>query len=167
MSLGRIKERRDLIELEAFAANVESNHHRHEELKTILTQAPVRQVPSITLPCHCIGFQRNARFFGRASDLASLNQSLLQGASTSQQSISLVGLGGIGKTQLALEFAWQNVNTFQAILWAQADSARKLDQSFVQFSRKLGLSSDGDKRDDQQIVMEVVDWFCQACKWTS
>lgn len=163
-SMNKIREYRELIELEAFAANVEGSIRRHQELKSILAQKTSNQRVSIRLPCHCILFQQNPRFSGRDAALDHLTSSLISDKSAVQRSLAVVGLGGVGKTQLATQFAWQHVVDFEVILWAQADSLQKLEQSYVHFARKLGLLDGLDTSDVSHVVESVVAWFEETGK---
>jgi hypothetical protein len=158
-TLQKIKAAQKLIEVEAFAANVESSQSRHEELKTILTQGFSTPRVTIKLPCRSILFQRQPRFFGREVDLTLLEHHLIHDHGSHQKSLAIVGLGGVGKTQLAVEFVWKHADEFEAVLWLQADSPQKIEQGFVQFARKLGLSDQTDTQEDSQIARKAVDWF--------
>ncbi|KAL5313397.1 hypothetical protein ACEPPN_019130 [Leptodophora sp. 'Broadleaf-Isolate-01'] len=51
-----------------------------------------------------VPFERNCRFTGRQVQLTEVEEKLLSGGSTRT---AIVGLGGVGKTQLALELAYQ------------------------------------------------------------
>ncbi|KAK3378774.1 hypothetical protein B0T24DRAFT_511990, partial [Lasiosphaeria ovina] len=54
-------------------------------------------------------------------------------------SLNLVGLGGIGKSQLALEYAFRCGDEYDAIFWMKADSAENLHNSFDQAAIALGI----------------------------
>jgi hypothetical protein len=56
------------------------------------------------------------------------------------------GLGGIGKTQLAVEFARRHHNHFSAVFWLDGSSETSLKQSFVNIAQRIPrgkLTSDG------------------------
>jgi hypothetical protein len=60
------------------------------------------------LPCILIPFPRNKSFFGPTEVLEEMQQHLSAGDDTqSIRSVALWGTDGIGKTQIALEFAVQ------------------------------------------------------------
>ena len=45
----------------------------------------------------------------------------------------------MGKTQIAIEFAYSRRNKFDAVFWARADGTMKLDQSYQKIAIELGL----------------------------
>jgi hypothetical protein len=56
------------------------------------------------------------------------------------------GLGGIGKTQLAVEFARKHQSQFSAVFWLDGSSKANLEQSFVDIAQRLPrdeLTADG------------------------
>jgi len=69
---------------------------------------------------------RNPLFTGRESELRTLATYLLPGASTRSVAISATGIGGIGKTQLAVEFTYRYGHRFPGgvhwISFAESDS---------------------------------------------
>lgn len=79
-----------------------------------------------------IPFPRNAKFTGRKHLLHRLQQAL-----TEKRTIALVqaisGLGGIGKTQTALEYVYRFQQSYQAILWLNASSRETLFSDIVTF----------------------------------
>ncbi|KAK1756630.1 hypothetical protein QBC47DRAFT_413146 [Echria macrotheca] len=165
--LARINECRDNIELEAFAANVERDTVRHEELKGLLMRDSDVRKPKYHLPCHIIGIPRNPKFFGREADLSFLENRLVTVKGTSsvaaaekrQLSAALIGLGGLGKTQIAAKFAWDHLDKFGIIFWAQADSASKLEQAFLNFGTRVGISSESGAGIDAARVVSLVKEF--------
>lgn len=62
----------------------------------------------------------------------------------SQQSFALCGLGGVGKTQTALNYVFEHMEDFQVVLWAHADTRGKLLEDFGGFAMELGLTKRGD-----------------------
>lgn len=150
----------DTIELEAFAANVEEDISRHEEIKTLLVQKKAEPEATIHLPCHVIPFPKNDRFYSRKESLAYLESSLdISKHSACQRSITLAGLGGVGKTELALEFIWQHVKDYEVIVWIRADSLSKLEQGVSTFAKKLGVAKEKDCSDINRVVDIVKHWL--------
>ncbi|KAF2183063.1 hypothetical protein K469DRAFT_786379 [Zopfia rhizophila CBS 207.26] len=75
---------------------------------------------------------------------------------TSQQKVFVVyGLGGIGKTQLAIEFARKNQGRFSSVFWLDGSSETSLKQSFVRMALQLpreDLTVDGVEMLKQSII---------------
>src|SRR5207247_10384993 len=83
-------------------------------------------------PIWDISYSRNPFCLGRDAELAQIRQHLQAGQTTAfSQPEAITGLGGIGKTQLALEYAYRYHQDYQVVLWARAESAEALVSSFV------------------------------------
>ncbi len=76
-------------------------------------------------------------FVGRASNLASIQSVLLPFAVVERKVVVLHGLGGIGKSQLAIEFAKKHRDDYTAVLWLNAKTEDTLKQSFAANARRL------------------------------
>jgi hypothetical protein len=71
-------------------------------------------------------------FTPRPADLEALEHCLLSGKTSTRRKVFILhGLGGIGKTQLALEFARTHKAHYSAILWLNGDSLETLQRSFA------------------------------------
>ena len=85
-----------------------------------------------------VPYRRNPFFTGREQLLEHLHDRLTvnkTAALTQAQAIS--GLGGIGKTQIALEYAYRHRDEYRTVLWATADSRESLILDFVAFANLL------------------------------
>ena len=69
-----------------------------------------------------------ALFVARENELAEMHQ-LLHGHK-SRSAVVLHGLGGIGKTQLAIEYATRHKDKYTAVFWLNANSEDSLQLSF-------------------------------------
>jgi len=73
---------------------------------------------------------------------------------------ALVGAGGLGKTQTAAEYAYYYRSTYQAVLWARADSEENLRADFQSLTRMLAV------QDGQQDPVETMQtWFAASADW--
>lgn len=84
-------------------------------------------------------FARNRLFTGRVKLLKYLNETVQNNFMATLTSTSLKGIGGIGKTQLALEYAYQYYEQYQYILWVSADGEEVLKKSIADLSSLLQL----------------------------
>jgi len=66
-------------------------------------------------------YHRNKHFVGREAELEEIHASLCGGLQVHHScSVLLHGIGGIGKTQIALEYAYRHREEFSSILWLDA-----------------------------------------------
>lgn len=120
-----------------------------------MDQSPIWKVP----------YRRNPFFTGNEEKLSQLQQALQQtNAAALSQPQGISGLGGIGKTQMALEYAYRHQRDYQAVLWVGADSASTLTSEFVSIAHALGLPERGEQ-DQQAIVKAVMHWLLHNSNW--
>src|SRR6266568_4304930 len=116
-------------------------------------------------PIWNIPYRRNPFFTGREEVLTRLHDSLQRDATAAlTQPQGLSGLGGIGKTQTAVEYAHRYRTEYQAILWIRADSPGVLTSDFVNIAHFLDLPEKND-RDQNRIVEAVMRWFRVNSDW--
>ena len=73
-------------------------------------------------------------------------------------------MGRIGKTQLALEYAYRSHQGYQAILWARAESTEELVSSYVVLATLLRLPEHESKEQDIT-VQAAKTWLQTHCGW--
>jgi tetratricopeptide (TPR) repeat protein len=109
--------------------------------------------------------QRNHKFVGRSAELDILKQKLL--VNKDCQKVALCGLGGIGKTQVALHFAYlvkENYSEF-SIFWVQALSMETFEQGFMEIARALGIHLRQESNEDVKILIRQRLCTKTAGKW--
>lgn len=119
------------------------------------------------MPCHIIPFGINLKFYGRSAEMQELMKVLdPKTGHQTLRAVSICGLGGVGKTQLALNYANLSRETYDAICWVQADTETKLVQGLAAFASKLGLPKKGGAAEDDyyQSVQKVRDWLNNSGK---
>jgi tetratricopeptide (TPR) repeat protein len=128
-----------------------------ETLPMLAASAPHTVLPAIWN----IPYPRNPFFLGRESELAQIRQRLQAGQTMAlSQPQAISGLGGIGKTQVALEYAYQHHHDYTAVLWARAESAEALISSYVSLATLLRLPQREAK--EQQVTIQAVKTWLQT-----
>jgi hypothetical protein len=79
----------------------------------------------------------NPHFMGRDTELAELARGLTGGSAVTVHSVH--GLGGVGKTQLAAEYAHAHAADYEVAWWVAAEEASLIPDQFAGLARQLGL----------------------------
>ncbi|KAM3449120.1 hypothetical protein NHJ6243_010021, partial [Beauveria neobassiana] len=105
-------------------------------------------------PCYHVQLAKNPRFTGRTSILNKLEESFF--GNNSSQKVALVGLGGVGKTQIALRFACEmrERRPEYSIFWVPLLSDESAEQAFVEIAKKLGLQQQSNNDDAKALVCQ-------------
>jgi tetratricopeptide (TPR) repeat protein len=101
-----------------------------------------------------IPFSRNDHFVGRESQLAELEAKLFSNAQFTT-TLAIVGPGGTGKSQLALEVAHRTKqkNKSCSVFWIDASDKDSFYQSYAVVAQKLNVPGwDNDQADIKQLV---------------
>ncbi|MFI1988312.1 FxSxx-COOH system tetratricopeptide repeat protein [Actinoplanes sp. NPDC020271] len=99
--------------------------------------------------------QRNADFTGRGVVLEQLRDRL-SASITAVVPQALFGLGGVGKTQLGLEYAHRFAANYDAVWWISAEQPHMVRSSLAELGRALHLES-GDNLDEAvRIVLDAL-----------
>jgi tetratricopeptide (TPR) repeat protein/DNA-binding XRE family transcriptional regulator len=123
--------------------------------------------PDVAAPCPLGGipYLRNLYFTGREEVLTALRNALTrQGATAPTWRQAISGLGGIGKTQLAIEYAYRYADTYEALFWVRADSHDVLVSDFLTIAAALNLF-ERNQQDQHKIVQAVKRWFATHRQW--
>jgi tetratricopeptide (TPR) repeat protein len=119
--------------------------------------------PGALPPIWNVPHHRNPNFTGRDSLLADLQAALTSGQPAALTQ-AIHGLGGVGKTQLAVEHAYCHVADYDVVWWVRAEEPAALAADYASFAHARGLP----QKDlaDQRIVVEAVRlWLGQHTGW--
>ncbi|KAI0966705.1 P-loop containing nucleoside triphosphate hydrolase protein [Xylaria arbuscula] len=96
-------------------------------------------------PVYYIPLQRNEKFVGRKDVLEMLKKMLFRDKYS--RKVALVGLGGVGKTQVALEVAYwaKDHQPDYSVLWISALSNDSINQAFTEIAKQLAVQIDNEQ----------------------
>jgi len=128
--------------------------------KNALSLTEPRDTKSKGISCNTIPVARNKQFFGRNGILDILDRFLHPSASSSgMSSVAIYGLGGIGKTQIALEYAWSRRELFNAVIWIPAENMLAIEQNLSQTALEVLKLPGAQAGAMQQNVVLFMDWL--------
>src|SRR6185369_9556605 len=82
------------------------------------------------------------------------------------QSAAISGLGGIGKTRLAVEYAWRSGNRYTAAWFVRADSPENLRRNLAALAGPELLSlPEWEEQDENKTVAAVKRWLREHAGW--
>ncbi|KAK5653462.1 hypothetical protein OQA88_8948 [Cercophora sp. LCS_1] len=119
--------------------------------------------PGCTSKIHDVPLARNKMFSSRDKDLDFL-MSVLEDASASQRSCVIHGIGGVGKTQLALEFTYRYQSRFKYVFWCSAGTSETLRITYGRIAELLALETTTESASQRNIEM-TRRWLCENKDW--
>lgn len=124
-----------------------------------------------TLPLFSVGnLEQNLNFFGRETELSMLDEHLLPFSPSNidnnqiLKSFGICGMGGLGKTQLAIEYIFTRKEKFDAIFWLSADDKNTLAENFARIACQLGIEDASDSHDLTVSRERVKEWLSNPRK---
>ena len=102
------------------------------------TMPAASRVDAQVAPIWNVPYNRNPHFLGRDDDLHELHVSL--GSRDPNKRVQAIhGLGGVGKTQIAVEFAYRFAKDFQIVWWLPSDEPATLALMYAKLGQHLGM----------------------------
>ncbi|MER7694343.1 FxSxx-COOH system tetratricopeptide repeat protein [Streptomyces sp. NPDC097610] len=96
---------------------------------------------------------RNPNFTGRADLLKLLHVHLRQ---DTVLPVVIHGMGGVGKSQLAIEYAYRYQSDYDVVWWIPAEQPALINQAMVELAQRLGLTTSREAGIDVRAVQEAL-----------
>jgi tetratricopeptide (TPR) repeat protein len=112
-----------------------------------------------------VPYKRNLVFTGRHDVLDTLAQAFaVKHADTSAQPQAISGLGGIGKTQMAIEYAYRFAQRYHDVFWVSAATQESLISGYAGLAGPLNLR-EKDASDQNVLIQAVRNWLQNHTNW--
>lgn len=163
-TMKRLKRLSHLVDSEADTARMRADSERNAEILAVMHALRIGKPKYDKLPCYYVPLGLSGRFYGRNEVVEQVKNALNPCQDSSGiRSLALHGLGGVGKTQIALHYVSSCREAFDAILWISADNSIKMAQSFLEAAQRLGLLPEEEKAQDTAAAMSKVKaWLSQT-----
>ncbi|KAK3357688.1 hypothetical protein B0T25DRAFT_166748 [Lasiosphaeria hispida] len=153
-------------------ANANAVVHQRNTLKSLWSLksegAELLQVPQEG-PHWLVPFGRNEGFVGRKAMIEQLLEVVAPDASTDNcQRTAIEGLGGVGKTHIALEAAFQVRDRYPdcSIFWVPAVGVTSFENAYREIGRRLGIEGiDQGRPDVTELVRDELSREDASMKW--
>ena len=149
--------------LEQLIAETESEYDRIGQELQVLEDQSSQDKPEPSQLIWNVPYRQNSYFTGRKELLEALHQKLTTEHTTTLTQ-AITGLGGIGKTQTAIEYAYRHRKEYQVIWWIRAEEPATLAADYAQLAIEFNLPER--KATKQAIQIQAVrNWLEQHTGW--
>ncbi|KAK6062800.1 transcriptional xre family [Seiridium cupressi] len=157
------------LEREARAANIQIGFER-EEAAERRYQNVIAAIPNVfndtklMRPTMLVPLDRNPAFFGRTKELSTMHAYTSRIPAAKERKLKTVAIraiGGMGKTQLALEFIFRERLAFKGIFWIRSEESIVMQQDFAQVGRTIA-SEKSTGANLEKSVQLARDWLSET-----
>ncbi|KAH7308302.1 hypothetical protein BKA65DRAFT_601734 [Rhexocercosporidium sp. MPI-PUGE-AT-0058] len=129
------------------------------QLKEVGLAEGVQPIAFNTKPQFMVPFPKDEQFIGREDILARIEDFDRQDSLSKHKTVALVGLGGIGKSQIAIEYTYRvrKHRPQTSVFWIFASNGVRFKQAYQEIAEMIRLP----RRDDLKanILQLVCDWL--------
>jgi hypothetical protein len=109
-----------------------------------------------------IQYPRNPNFTGRETQLRALHNALTS-KKTAALTQAIAGLGGVGKTQLAMEYSYRYADEYDVIWWVRSELQETRINDIAALGKALGAISSS--MEASESVRTTLDWLDRHSGW--
>jgi TIR domain/NB-ARC domain len=103
---------------------------------------------------------RNRNFTGRQELLDDVRAGLVEGGPVAVTAVH--GMGGVGKSQLSIEYAHRHAASYDVVWWIDAEQAELIGEQLAALAPRLGLHTSGQTAVD---TAETLRWLRRHGRW--
>lgn len=112
-----------------------------------------------------VPYVQNDRFSGRAKFLQTIKETLSRQAPNRYNNrVALYGMGGVGKTQVAVEYVYRNRVNYERIYWLTAINEASLLSGYQAIARIAGIPRTSDLNPSETAKLVLL-WLQQKSSW--
>jgi tetratricopeptide (TPR) repeat protein len=121
---------------------------------------------SVATSAFCVRYERNPFFTGRDGLLERLWKELTdRSPKRYNHRISLYGLGGVGKTQIALEYAYRHKSDYNYVYWISGVNQAQLLSGFRDIAKATRCVKENQNGEPQELAKSVLEWLKTIENW--
>ena len=99
---------------------------------------------------------RNRNFTGRVVLLERLEEALRSSSKAAVLPQTLHGMGGVGKTQLVVEYVYRHLEQYDLVWWIAAEQTASVLSSLTSLAERLGLTATEDRQQTARTVLDAL-----------
>jgi tetratricopeptide (TPR) repeat protein len=99
---------------------------------------------------------RNRNFTGRTVLLERLEEALRSRSKAAVLPHTLHGMGGVGKTQLVVEYVYRHLNQYDLVWWIPAEQTASVLNSLTSLAERLGLTPTEERQQGARTVLDAL-----------
>lgn len=135
-------------------------HLDYQDTRKLLEASLIAFAHTFVVP-----WPRNPYFTGREKLLSALHARLgIDQQNALTQCSAVHGLGGVGKTQIALEYAYRHALEYSAVFWVDAGDNERTIASLLTIAEVLQMP-ERESTDPQHVVLAVQHWLSSHAHW--
>lgn len=116
-----------------------------------------------------VPFEHSSQFKGRGPFMSMLKQTLKEYVRTGRHHhrIVLYGLGGVGKTRIAIEYCYESQleDEYKYVFWINGDDRDRLLSGFRKIAERIKILSNIDGQPPEKTAKMVLEWFRIHSDW--
>lgn len=165
----RVKRLSEAIENEVRLTKMRLDDGKYGQVLRLLGSLNTQQQGIKSQKSHYIPLMEDPRFWSREDILSRIDDALsMEGPRrTPHRSFALYGMGGVGKTQIALRYANACRDRYDSVLWVSAESTISIAECFKNIAKTLGIVQPDSEIDDDSVISKVKAWLSATGKGRS